>query len=109
MGAAFVLILVGCDYSTTADGASSSVATTAVTAPNPAEEYYDLLKDLDPNEIPDSLRRDFPWAFDPASGHLVDFRDAYYRAAAVDCRANCVNAGYVEMVYRLHLQDRLRS
>lgn len=87
-----------------ADGPSSATTnvTTGVTATSPAEPYYDRLARLAPSKIPESLRRDFNWAFDPATGRLLPLSDAYERAAAENCGARCVLASYMEMVDRLH-------
>ena len=76
-----VLTLAGCGHSSAPQETNS--ATTAVTGIDPNRGVYNRLKEIEerrPDQIPKTARTDYSWAFDPDTGRLLPYRDAYARA-----------------------------
>lgn len=96
---AMVLALAGCGHTSVPQETNS--ATTAVTDIDPNRGVYNRLKEIEerrPDQIPKTARTDYPGAFDPDTGRLLPYRDAYARAQEQGCPDSCVWGGYSAMV-----------
>ena len=93
-----VVSLSGCGHTAAPQDAET---TTAVTGVDQGLEAYNRLKNIEerrPDLIPASARTDYPWAFDPVTGHLVPYRDAYARGYELNCRGVCIQVTYTEIL-----------